>query len=183
MRVTRAACLTVLLGGWLSGAAFAQGGPELPGPAVRYIVGQRILTESFEAKADVARFQATQQQRNTELRARQQALEATRQQLARAATPEERARLAQQEQQERTGLEADTVRAQAEMQSIQRQMQATMQARLKAVLDEMLQGQQVLLVLNAETAVVWAAPGTDLTSAVIEKLNARAAAAPRPPAN
>jgi outer membrane protein len=164
----------------LSAAVFGQGGggqaaqgagASAQAPGIRYIVSQRILAESNEAKAELAKFQAAQQQRNTDLRAKQQGLDAIRLKAVQTSDAAERTRLQQQEQQERAVLEKATAQAQADLQSLQRQSQAALQARLKTVLDELLKGQNVQLVLNADTAVVWAAPGLDVTSAVIERLN------------
>ncbi len=146
---------------------------------IRYVSSNRILAEATEAKAEVARIQAIQQQKAAELREKQQLLESTRQQLAAATEAELRSKLQQQELQERTDLERATAQAQSDLQAAQRTMQAGLQAKLKGILDEMLKDQDVKIVLNAESAVVWSAPGVDLTPAVIERWNAKAAGAPQ----
>jgi outer membrane protein len=151
--------------------------PAAPGiPQIAYISGQRILTESSEAKADFARLPALQQQKTTELRAKQQALDATRQQLAQASDNSTRLQLQQQELQQRTEIERAAAQAQVDLQTLQRQLNSDLQTRVKVVLDDLVKGQNVQLVLN-DTAVIWAAPSTDLTAAVIERLNAK----PAPP--
>ena len=153
--------------------------PRQAAPAdfrVRFVSSNRILAEANEPKAQVAHIQAMQQQKNAELREKQQLLESTRQQLAAATDAELRTKLQQQELQERTDLERATAQAQSELQSAQRTMQAGLQAKLKTILDDLLKDQNVSLVLNAESGVVWSGPGIDITPAVIERWNAKATA-------
>jgi len=144
---------------------------------IGYVSAQRILTDSAAGKADVARVQTMQQQRATELRAKQQTLEATRQQLIQASDASARGQLQQQEQQQRIELERASTQAQTDLQALQRQMQVDMQTRVKSVMDDVVKGQNIQVVLNGDTSVVWAAPGLDLTAAVIERMNAQPAAA------
>ena len=86
--------------------------------------------------------------------------------------------LQQQELQQRTDLERATAQAQTEMQNLTRQVQAEFQGRVRGVLAEIVKGQNVQMVLNGDAAVVWSAPGLDLTNAVIERLDGQTAAAP-----
>ena len=79
---------------------------------------------------------------------------------------------------QRTHLERATAQAQLELQNLQRQVQAEFQGRLKGVLDELVKGQGVQLVLNADQAVLWSAPGMELTNSVIERLNSQTVATP-----
>lgn len=143
---------------------------------IAYVSGQRIVAESPETKAAFARLPALQQERATALRAKQQALEATRQQLAQTSDGSTRIQLQQQELQQRTDLERATVLAQADLQALQRQLDADLKSKVKAVVDDLVKGQNIQLVLN-DQAVVWAAPDTDLTGAVVERLNAKPTAA------
>jgi Skp family chaperone for outer membrane proteins len=152
-------------------AAVAGQGTGPSGPPIRYIVSQRVLAEATDARAEMTRFQSVQKEKAAELRAKQQALDATRLQIARASDAAERARLVEQEQKARADFEQSTAQAQQDLQALQRQMQVGLQARMRTVLDDLLKGQDVQLVLNADAAVVWAAPGADLTSAVIERMN------------
>jgi Skp family chaperone for outer membrane proteins len=159
----------------LSSAAAGQA-PASRGPVtIGYVSAQRIFAEATDAKAEVARMQAVQQQKTSDLRTKQQALETTRQQLAGASDGPTRVQLQQQELQQRTDFERSTVQAQADIQAAQRQMQANVQGRVKTVLDEVAKAQNLLVVVNADAALVWAAPGLDLTPAVIERMNKAAA--------
>ena len=146
-----------------------------PSLAIRYVSAQRVFAESTDGKAQVARLQALTLQRNGELRARQQTLEGLRQQLAQATDAAQRGQLQQQETQQRTDLERATGQAQLDIQNLQRQIQTEVQGRLKGAIDDLTKTDNLQLVLNADQAVLWAAPGMDLTSTVIERMNSRSA--------
>ena len=164
------------LGVLLAVAAVAgqqQAPPKAP-LVVGFISTQRIFAEAEEVRADMARLQAAQQTRTAELQVKQRAVEALRQQIAATADAAARTKLQQQEQQGRTELEQATTQAQTELQTRQRQIQVDLQTKLKTVLDELLKDRPVQLVVNAETAVVWSVPGTDLTTEVVARLNAKA---------
>jgi Skp family chaperone for outer membrane proteins len=141
------------------------------GQAVAYVSAQRILAEANDAKAEVAKVQTLQQQKSAELRAKQQALDTLRQQLAQATDVSVRVELQQQELQQRTDLDRASAQAQADLQALQRQAQNEVQVRVKSVLNDLSKGEKFQIVLNSDTAIVWAAPGVDLTTAVIERLN------------
>ena len=152
--------------------------PSLP---VAYVNIQRALAESAVGKAELARVQTLQQQRANELRTRQQTLETLRSQLAQASEAATRVKLQQQETQQRTDLERATVQAQQELQNLQRKVSADLQSRVRGIVEELVKGQGLQLVLNGEQAVIWSAPGADLTNSVIERLNAQSKAAPAKP--
>ncbi|MBK5296216.1 MAG: OmpH family outer membrane protein [Vicinamibacteria bacterium] len=150
-----------------------------PGP-VAYVSSQRISNETADGKAGVARLQTLQRERAADVRTRQQALETTRQQMTLAKDDAARVRLRAQEQQQRTELERTAAQSQADFLSLQRQVSAEVATKVKAAVQEVVKGTEVHLVLNGESSVVWAAPGLDLTSAVIERMNAQPSA-PRTP--
>jgi Skp family chaperone for outer membrane proteins len=166
-----------LLPAMLSLAPAAQAPAASSTPRIAYISAQRIVEGSPDAKAEFARLQTMQQQKATALRAQQQTLEATRQQLAQTADGGGRIQLQQQEVQQRTDLERATAQAQADLQTLQREVNTALQTKVRAVVDDLVKGQNIQVVLNGEAAVIWAAPGTDLTAAVIARLNAKPAPA------
>jgi Skp family chaperone for outer membrane proteins len=168
----------LVLGGLVTAVVAGQVVAPRPTLPVAYVSGQRIFAESGEGKALRAKLQAQQQQRANDLRTRQQTLEGLRKQLAQATDNAARVQLQQQELQQRTDLERATTQAQTEMQNLTRQVQTEFQGRVRGVLAEIVKGQNVQMVLNGDAAVVWSAPGLDLTSAVIERLEGQAAAAP-----
>jgi Skp family chaperone for outer membrane proteins len=174
------ALTSLAVGALLTAVVLGQTTPSRPSLSIGYVNAQRVFAETTEGKAQLARVQALRQQRAKELRARQQTLQGLRKQMAEATENAARVRLQQQESQQRTDLERTTVQAQQELQSLQRQVQTEFQGRLREILDELMKGQSLQLVLNGEQAVLWSAPGLDLTSAVIERLNSQTAAPAKP---
>lgn len=150
----------------------------MPAGAIAYISAQRISNETAEGKAGVAKVQELQRERGEEVRKLQQALEATRAQI-RLAQADSRPRLQAQEQQQRSELERAVVRAQADIQALQRQVSSDVLARVRGVVGETVKGRDIKVVLNLETSVVWADPSLDVTDAVIARMNASPGAAPR----
>jgi Skp family chaperone for outer membrane proteins len=158
----------------------AEGQTAAPGkvPGVVYISSNRLMNEAVPARTELARVQAMQQQKNAELRTKQQAVDATRLQLAQATDAETRARLVKQEQDQRADFERSQQQAQADLQRLQREVQAEVQTRVRDAIAEMAKTQDIRLVVNQDTTVVWAVPGMDITSTLIERLNASATAKP-----
>lgn len=143
---------------------------------IAYVSMQRMIAESPATKAEAARLESMRQEKSRVLRNKQQALENTRQELARAASGSAALpRLRQEEQQRRSDFEQATVEAQTALQALQHQLQSALRAQLKAALDELATRQGVQIVLNEDTGVVWASPGSDLTGLVVQRLNRRAA--------
>lgn len=174
--------MTLVAAGGL-GAVVAAGQTPAPRPSfpIGYVNIQRAIAESAAGKAELARVQTLQQQRANELRTRAQTLEGLRSQLAQASDAATRLKLQQQETQQRTDLERATVQAQQELQNLQRKVAADFQSRVRGIVEELVKGQGLQLVLNAEQAVIWSAPGADLTNSVIERLNVLSKAAPAKP--
>jgi Skp family chaperone for outer membrane proteins len=168
-----AVALPTLLAHAVAGQSRAGTAPR----AIGYISSQRILAEANDARAEFGRFQAAQKRRADELRALQRALETTRKELAAATDPARRSELRQQELGQRLELERAAAQAQSDLRASQRQLNAELRTLLKPVMDDLMKGSSTEIVVDAES-VVWAAPGTDLTDAVIKRLNARPAAAP-----
>ena len=151
--------------------------------SIGYVSMQRILAESPEAKATAARLQELQQQKTRELTGLQQAFEVTRTQLLGGGlAPAARTRLEQQAQQQQGEFERASAQAQADLQAGQRQFQNDLRQQLTPVLEAVSRTRNVQVVLNEDSAVVWAAQGFDLTADVIEKLKTapKPSAAPTP---
>jgi Skp family chaperone for outer membrane proteins len=156
-------------------SAEGQTAPSSPVPGVAYISSQRLLNEVAEARTELAKVQALQAQKNSELRAKQQEIEATRRQIAAAADAGARNTLMKQEDEQRQELQRLAQQAQAELQKLQREVQAGLQVQVKKATEELSREQNIRLVLNADTTVIWAAPGMDVTNQLIDKLNAQSA--------
>jgi Skp family chaperone for outer membrane proteins len=140
---------------------------------VAYVTPRRIFAETNEGKAGVARVQALQQQRQAELRTKQQVFEATRQQIAKATDQSVRLQLQQQELQQKTELERFALQSENDVLALRRQVESDMQAKVKKLLEEMAKAQNVAMVINEDNAIVWASPSLDFTDAVIERLNTK----------
>lgn len=168
-------CLAIAVAPALAAGAFQQR-PAPPSGPVAFVVSQRISNETTEGKAGIARIQALQRERTADARTKQEALQATRRQIDATQDSAERTRLQAQEQQQRTDLEKAVNQSQVELQSLQRQISNELGVKVKAAIEDLVKGTGVQVVLSADTTVVWAAQGLDLTSSVIERLNARAAA-------
>jgi Skp family chaperone for outer membrane proteins len=177
----KTALISLAVGALLTAVVVGQTTASRPSLSIAYVNAQRVFAETTEGKAQLARVQVLQQQRANELRARQQTLEGLRKQMAEATENAARVRLQQQESQQRSDLERTTLQAQQEVQNLQRQVATEFQNRLRGVLDELVKGQGLQVVLNGEQAVLWSAPGSDLTNAVIERFNSQTAAAPAKP--
>ncbi len=147
--------------------------PAATGP-VAFVSAQRIQAETAEGKALVARLQTLQRERTADIRARQQALEATRSQLPMAKDDATRTRLQGQEALQRADFEKALAQSQTDMQALQRQGSAELAGKVRGALQEILKGSPaVQVVLNADTSVVWAQPGHDLTAAVVAHMDAQ----------
>jgi Skp family chaperone for outer membrane proteins len=170
--------LAMTLAPALAVAALRQ--PSPPRGPVAYIVSQRITNETNEGKAGVARMQALQRERQGDVRAKQEALEGTRRQILATQDAAERTRLQTQEQQQRTALERAVTQSQTDLQTLQRQIQAALGTNVKAAIEALVKETGVQIVLSADTAIVWSAPGLDLTNAVIARLNAQPPAPAKP---
>ena len=150
-----------------------------PAGTIAYVSAQRIAAETPEGRANLARVQALQRERTADVRAKQEAFAAAAKELE-AAQPDNRARLQTALQQRRTEFEQAVGRAQADVQALQRQVNADLLARVRGVVLEVVKGRDIQVVLNLDTAIVWAAPSLDLTDPVIARMNATPAA-PSPP--
>jgi Skp family chaperone for outer membrane proteins len=158
-------------------SAEGQTTPASPTQGIAYVSSNRLLSEVASARTQLARIQVLQQQKNTELRAKQQEIESTRQQFASAADAESRNRLLKQEQEQRSELERAMQQAQADVQKLQREVQAEVQGEVRKTIQQIVLEQNIKLVLNADTAIVWSAPGIDITSQVVDRMNAATVAA------
>ena len=151
----------------------------VPASPIAYVSAQKILTESTQAKAAEKRLEGLRQTKAQQIAAKQKALDATRLQLANAGgifSASTRTRLKAQESQQQSELQKLMQDSQNEVQTLQRQLQAELRQEFTAIMTEVAGPRGVQIVLNADTALVWAAPGTvDLTAQVLERLNAAAA--------
>ena len=149
-------------------------------PTIGYVSANKILADTAEGREVTARLKTLQQEKALEIKKLQEAVEATRRQLAQTTDPAARAKLQQQEQQQSAEGVRATTQAQVDLQNSQREAQAELQNRVRGIIDEIAKSKKLQIVLNGDSAVVWSAPGVDITPDIIARLNAAAKPAAAP---
>jgi Skp family chaperone for outer membrane proteins len=140
-------------------------------PAIAYVSATRIMNETAEGRASLERVALLKRQRSADLLEKQQAFDAARKDLS-TAKPEDRARLLGVEEQRRGEFQQTASKAEADIKSLQNQESIEVIAKVRGVVPDIVKGRDIQMVLNLETAVVWAAPSLDLTNEVIRRMNA-----------
>jgi Skp family chaperone for outer membrane proteins len=145
------------------------------GPTVVTVSLQRVAAQTNAGKGAGQQLEALRQERNRELAAKQKELEDVVRQLARAETlpAADRDRLSQDETRRRAELQQLTAKAQSDLQNAQVRLQAEFRAQLAPILADIAKRSGVDVVLNLDT-IAWAAPSTDTTNEVAQRMNAAA---------
>jgi|KBSMisStandDraft_5_1062788.scaffolds.fasta_scaffold359237_2 outer membrane protein len=143
------------------------------GPTVVTVSLQRVATQSNIGKRSSQQLETMRQERNRDLQAKQKELEEAIRQIAKgdALPAAERDRLVQDEARRRAELQQLTQQAQTELQSTQLRLQGELRGQLTPILADIAKRAGVDVVLNSDT-IAWAAPGTDTTNEVVQRLNA-----------
>jgi outer membrane protein len=171
-------------------AAPAQAAPApAPFPAgVKYafIDIQRIANESGEGKAATAKVQALNQQRVNDLNEKNKALQAQQQKLesgGNVMSEAARAQLQREIDRLTVDIQRFTQDAQAEVQELQQTMMADFQRKLGPVIQQVAEEKGLQLLFSAaDSGLVWADPGLDLTAEVIKRFDSAPSAAAGKPA-
>jgi outer membrane protein len=142
------------------------------GPTVVTVSLQRVATQSNVGKRANQQLETMRQERTRDLQAKQKELEDVIRQVAKADAlpPAERDRLVQDEARRRTELQQLTQQAQSDFQSTQQRLQGELRAQITPILADIAKRSGVDVVLNSDT-IAWAAPGTDTTNEVVQRLN------------
>jgi outer membrane protein len=162
--------------------------PFPEGAKIAYINIQRIANDSGEGKAATAKVQALNQKKVQELNERNKALQADQQKLQSGGTvlsDAARAELEKKIERQNVDIQRATQDAQQEVQELQQELQAEFQRKLFPIVQQVAQERGVHLIFSAaDSGIVWADPGIDLTNDVIKRFDVGAAAtpAPKPPA-
>jgi Skp family chaperone for outer membrane proteins len=148
--------------------------PRSAAPTVVTVSLQRVATQSNSGKRAMQQLDTLRQERMRDLTAKQKELEEVVRQLAKgdALPAADRERLSQDDAKRRTELQQLTAQANADVQSAQVRLMSEVRAQLAPILADIAKRTGVDVVLNADAAVVWAAPGSDVTNEVLERLNA-----------
>ena len=143
-------------------------------PSVVTISSQRLSAQSAAGKRATQQLETMRQERGRELVEKQKALETLARQLANANAlpPAEIERVSQEESRKRAELQQLTQQFQTDFQAAQARLQGEIRAQLAPILADVAKRYGVDVVLNADAAVAWSAPGTDATDEVLRRLNA-----------
>jgi outer membrane protein len=152
--------------------------PLTPGGAVLGRFGafspQRAFTESAEGKAGIARLEALQATRATEIAERNKALQSQEQSLERSLAvlaEEVRIQRARDLEKFRIDVQRFIQDAQAEVAGVQRELESSFLARLRPAVEQVAKEKGLQLVVNLDDgSVVWADPAVDITPEVIARL-------------
>jgi Skp family chaperone for outer membrane proteins len=149
------------------------------GPArIAYVSIQKVAAQSTEVQASSKRLQQYRDEKARAIAEKQKAFDALRLQVAQLGgvfQGSRRAKAQQDEQRVRGELQALQNEAQTELQKMQREAQADFQRQLSTVVGELAKQRGADIVLNEDVSVVWAHPGMDWTSEVVQRINASGA--------
>lgn len=170
----------------------AAAAPQAPQPKFQdglkyaYINVQRIAAESADGKAATDRVKALNDQKVKELNDKNRQMQAAQQKLDQGGSvlsDAARSQLQAEIERLQRDIQRFTEDAQQDVQALQQQLQEDFQRKLNPVIDRVAREKQVHMVFSAaDSGLVWADPGLDLTSDVIRAFDAAAAPAARPAA-
>ena len=164
-------------------AAPAPPRPFPEGAKIAYVNVQRIATESSEGQVATKRLTSLREEKEKDLVARNAKFEEARKRLETSASVlSESVRTTQQKEVERlqTDLQRATQDAQKAVEDLQNELQMEFQRKLLPVLSEVSAAKSLHMVFSSiDSGVVWADPGLDITTDIVKKLDAAAAAAPK----
>ncbi len=153
-----------------------------------YINVQRIAAESADGKTATDRVKALNDQKVKELNDKNRQMQAAQQKLEQGGSvlsDAARAQLTAEIERQQRDIQRFTEDAQQDVQALQQQLQEDFQRKLNPVIDRVAREKQVHMVFSAaDSGLVWADPGLDLTADVIRAFDtgasrpAPAAAAP-----
>ena len=157
--------------------------PKFPeGAKYAFINIQRIASESSDGRASSSRIEALRSKKAAELAEKNKAVEGL-QAKQRSAVMSEAASAQVQKDLDRTQVEIQrmTQDAQAELQELQNELQLDFQRKVGPVIEAVSREKGLqLLFSQADSGLVWADPGLDLTAEVIRRLDAASAALQKP---
>ena len=164
-------------------AAPAPPRPFPEGAKIAYVNVQRIASESSEGQVATKRLTSLREEKEKDLVARNAKFEEARKRLETSASVlSESVRTTQQKEVERlqTDLQRATQDAQKAVEDLQNELQLEFQRKLLPVLSEVSAAKNLHMVFSSiDSGVVWADPGLDITTDIVKKLDAAAAAAPK----
>jgi outer membrane protein len=149
--------------------------PFPEGAKVAYINIQRIANESAEGKAATAKVQALVQKKQSEAAEKNKAIQADQQKLTSGGSVmSESARVELEKKIERQNVELQrmTQDAQQEVQELQQELQNQFQQKLMPIVAQVSQARGIHVLFSAaDSGIVWADSGLDITADVIKQFD------------
>ena len=175
----------------------AQAKPAMPAPApalaprpfpegakIAFVNIQAVASNSAQGKAYSSRIQELQQKKNTELAEKNKALQAAQQKLQTQSgvmNDDARALLEKDIDRMTRELQFLTQNAQAEVQELQQELQQEFQKQIEPVIEKVAAVKGLQMVFSvADSGLVWADRGLDLTAEIIKEFDTLASKAKAP---
>ena len=147
-----------------------------------YVNVQMVAAQSVEGKAAAERIKALQEQKSRELQEKNKALQSDQQKLDQGGSvlsDQARAQLQANIERQQRDLQRFTEDAQQDVQQLAEQVEGEFNRKLTPVIDRVAKQKGVHFVFNAaQSGLIWAEPGMDLTAEVIQAFDTPAASAP-----
>jgi Skp family chaperone for outer membrane proteins len=153
-----------------------------------YVNMQQVAAQSNDGKAAAEKLKAFQDQKSRELQEKQKTLQAAQQKLESGGSvlsDAARSQLQTDIDRQQRDLQRLSEDAQQDVQNLAQQVEEEFTRKVLPIIEKVAQEKQVHFVFNAaQSGLIWAEPGMNLTSEVIAAMNAGAkpaAPAPTPP--
>ncbi|RPJ78939.1 MAG: OmpH family outer membrane protein, partial [Acidobacteria bacterium] len=152
--------------------------PFPEGARIAFVDIQRIANESRDGQAATKKVQDLEQRKLAELGEKNKALQAAQEKLntgGNVMSDDARARLSKDIERQQVDIQRAQQDASTEVEEMRQQLQLDFQRKLVPVLQQVAQEKNLHFLFAAEAGIVWADPGLDLTSEIIQKFDAAAA--------
>jgi outer membrane protein len=150
-----------------------------------YVRLDMIAAQSAEGRAAAEKIKTLQEQKSRELNEKNKNLQAAQQKLESGGSvlsDAARAQLQMEIDRQQRDLQRFTEDAQQDVQALAQQVEEDFNKKLTPIIDKVATEKQVHFVFNAaQSGLVWASPGMDLTAEVIAAMNAPGAKPAAPP--
>jgi outer membrane protein len=147
-----------------------------------YVVVQRVAQESAEGKAAAGKIEALRNEKVKELDGKNKALQSAQQKLEQGGSvmsDQARAQLQADIERQQRDIQRFTEDAQQEITNATQAAQDEFQRKLNPVIERVAKEKQVDFVFSAaESGLIWANPGMDMTAEIIKAFDSGGAAAP-----
>jgi outer membrane protein len=152
-----------------------------------YVNVQLVAATSVEGKVAAEKIKALQEQKSRELQEKNKTLQTAQQKLEQGGSvlsDSARVQLQTEIERQQRDLQRFTEDAQQDVQMLAEQVEAEFNRKLTPVIDKVAKEKGVHFVFNAaQSGLIWAEPGMNLTAEVIQAFDSPAAAAPAPAAS